>query len=69
MSELKSLDQHNKERYEAHKKNGSLKTNGIACPKCRHEMVDVQTWYSPGRDLPEIEVECVVCHYRSHRLP
>jgi len=67
MKTLKSLDDFNHERRQALQKDNELRPNGIACPKCNAELLDI-----PGQVLlsnpPKIPITCNACGYRGSRV-
>jgi len=69
--QLKSLNDHDAERWNAHQELQRLSRrhpNGIACPKCGAELNDS----NPSRTLlsnpPQKDVDCGACGYRGCRL-
>ena len=70
MAELKTLKEFNRERMQRRAAVGAVEPNGIACPKCGHEMVDAD----PGRiltsDPPQMRIACsqTGCAYTDYRL-
>lgn len=65
---MKTLDQHNAERRDAHKAaNTYPKPNGIACPKCGSEMCDSDP-FTLASNPPQRNVHCPECNFRGYRI-
>ena len=68
---MKTLDEHNKERMEAHdalRKKQEPHANGIACPKCGEELWDSNPMMTLTSSPPKKDVHCPKCGYRGYRL-
>lgn len=68
---MKTLDQHNKERMEAHSIYMELQKphpNGIACPKCGKELWDSAPTITLTSNPPQKNVHCPACGYTGYRL-
>lgn len=65
--QLKTLEQYNKERFEALKASEKVRPNGIACPRCNSEMVDSGDSILTSLP-PQMKVDCPACGYRGYRL-
>lgn len=71
---LKTLEQHNKERWEAYKAHDDMmrngRTNGIACPKCGAELFDTQPNMTLTSNPPKKYIGCRAdgCDYTGYRI-
>lgn len=68
--ELKSLIEFNKERmcaYTTASDNKPVK-NGIACPDCGDELMDVEPNIILCSNPPQKKIRCVNCDYKGHRI-
>ena len=72
--QMKTLDQHNRERKEKIKKLGleAVKENpGVLCPKCRAEMyylIPGLWFFQAGSNLPQTQVRCSKCMYEDSMI-
>lgn len=64
---MKTLEEHNRERREFHKKN-KQKGNGIECPVCKAELFDTFEKVNPVPLIPKIGVKCLVCNWEGYRF-
>jgi DNA-directed RNA polymerase subunit RPC12/RpoP len=67
---LKELSDHESQKRAEHeaKKTSRLNVpNGIACPNCGHEMVDVNQSFVLTSCPPKYEIRCQRCDYRDYR--
>lgn len=67
---MKNLDQFNEERLKHHldmQEKVKPKYNGIACPKCAHEMMDTDPRHVLPTDPPSKKVNCPRCGFESTR--
>jgi hypothetical protein len=69
---LKSLDEHNAERWKWHS-HSSISfnkpvLNGIACPKCEEELFDTNPWMTLTSNPPKKNVHCSKCDYHGYRI-
>lgn len=64
---LISLEEHNNKAYNSQPVGGPPQPNGIACPQCGDELLDI----SPGMVLPtqppQTYVACGSCGFQGHR--
>ena len=67
---LKTLTQHNKERYESFMTEMSPEPipNGIACPACGEELVDSDPMSTLTMSPPMKRIHCPKCNFRSTRF-
>jgi len=68
---MKTLEQHDTERWEAHRsfQNGqNPHPNGIACPKCGKELWDSNPMLTLTSNPPKKDIHCPACDYRGYRL-
>ncbi len=67
---MKTLDEHNKQAREWHIDLNSQRDmpNGIACPKCGGELVDVDRGRVLASNPPQYDVKCPACGYRGYRV-
>lgn len=70
MKKLKTLEEHNKLRFENYNQSiyGTPRKNGIECPECGEELLDS----SPNLVLtsypPKLDIHCEKCNYRGTRI-
>lgn len=67
---LKSLNEHDSERYHFHHtvNNDSQVLNGIACPKCNEELVDSDPMVTLTSYPPKKNIKCVKCDFVGYRI-
>jgi len=68
---MKTLDQHNTERRDAHRAAREAMRphpNGIACPDCGKELWDSSPMITLTSAPPQKDVHCPECGYRGYRL-
>jgi len=68
---MKTLEQHNAERYEAFRELDAMSkphANGIACPKCGKELWDSNPMCVLTSNPPQKNVHCPSCGYRGYRV-
>lgn len=68
---LKTLDQHNTDRWESHMQIGSInnpRKNGIACPECGEELWDTNPMITLTSNPPKKNIHCNNCDYFGYRL-
>lgn len=69
--EMKTLNQHNAERWKSHEEIRKLnepQANGIECPICKAELWDTNPMRVLTSDPPQKEVHCLSCGHRGYRL-
>jgi len=66
---MESLDAFNKKAWENFTNNNhsTPRPNGIACPKCAHELVDTNQGITLASYPPQKDVSCPECGYRGYR--
>jgi len=68
---MKSLNEHNVERYEQHRiiaLSQEPHSNGIACPKCESELWDTNPMMTLTSNPPQKNVHCPDCGYIGFRV-
>ena len=68
---MKTLDQHNHERFEAYLEEEKMMLphpNGIECPECGKELWDSNPMMVLTSNPPKKDVHCPECGYRGYRL-
>lgn len=65
---LVTLQNFNAERIKLYAEAALSKPNGIECPKCGNELMDVNPNDVFGTDPPTMEVACSTCDYRGKRV-
>jgi len=68
---MKTLEQHNDERWEAHRiMEGAMRPhpNGIECPKCGKELWDSNPMMQLACNPPKYNIHCPACGYAGYRL-
>lgn len=66
---LKTLEEHNSERYKVHNSYSSRpRPNGIACPKCGSELVDSDPSTQLASNPPQKNINCPSCNYIGYRI-
>jgi len=68
---MKTLDEHNAERWERHassRNSNEPRLNGIECPKCGKELFDSSPMVTLTSDPPQKDIHCEGCGYRGYRL-
>ena len=68
---MKTLEQHNKERMEAHeamRRAGEPHPNGIACPECGKELWDSNPMMTLASYPPKKNIHCPECGYSGYRI-
>lgn len=66
-SALCTLQEHNELKRKLHDE-GFAKKNGIACPKCGHEMVDTNPGMLLTSNPPQKDVHCPMCSHHDYAL-
>ena len=66
MSNLKSLEEHNKERHILY--SDKPRKNGIACPECGSELEDSDPHSTLASNPPQKNVNCTKCDYKGYRV-
>ena len=65
---MKTLEQHNTECMEiAEYYNQYPKSNGIECPECKHELVDIDDMILTSNP-PQKNIACPKCKWRGYRI-
>ena len=66
---LKSLDEHNEQRRRALLYDpDAQQPNGIACPECGKELLDIQRWLTLASNPPQKRTGCQHCGYTGYRI-
>jgi len=66
-TDLRSLDEHNRFALAANSLFMVTKPNGIACPKCGHELLDSNSTVCLTSSPPQYNTHCPACDYRGYR--
>lgn len=67
MTDLRTLDDHNRSALEAFTLSNRPCPNGIACPKCGQELVDSNPSVCLTSWPPQYSVHCLACEYNGYR--
>jgi DNA-directed RNA polymerase subunit RPC12/RpoP len=67
MTDLRSLDEHNRFALAANSLFMVTKPNGIACPNCGHELLDSNPTVCLTSWPPQYNTHCPACDYRGYR--
>lgn len=67
MTDLKSLDDHNRQRLADAIASRKPRPNGIACPQCGAELLDSDPSACLTSNPPKTYVHCDACEYRGYR--
>ena len=65
---LKTLEQHNDERRQGAEYLRWPHGNGIACPNCGDELLDINPMMTLTSNPPQKEIHCPSCHYHGYRI-
>lgn len=70
MSKLKTLTEHNSQRHKFHASWQSIEPipNGIACPGCGKELVDITPNITLTSNPPQKNTKCLNCGYVGYRI-
>jgi hypothetical protein len=61
---MKTIEEHNNERWESYKHPRVISGNDIACPKCGSEMVDTDPDWVLTSFPPQKHVHCAWCGHK-----
>lgn len=70
-SKLKTLEEHDSLRYQAHQEYDRLRgprPNGIECPKCKRELLDSDPTSTLMSNPPKKNIHCPSCDYVGYRI-
>lgn len=66
---MKTLDEHNQDKILANKEARKRKhLSGIACPKCKTEMIFPRPYEMLLSDPPQKTIECPECGYNGYMI-
>ncbi|KKK89154.1 hypothetical protein LCGC14_2735970 [marine sediment metagenome] len=65
---LKTLEDHDAETYELHKRINEPHANGIKCPECEGELWDSSPHIMLTSNPPQKNIHCPECGYTGFRL-
>lgn len=65
---LKSLEDHDRERYARHDFVTKERPNGIACPKCGAELIDTMPNCVLASLPPRLAISCLKCAWTGSRV-
>ena len=72
MKKLKTLEEHNKLRFESLNEvwsmYGNPRKNRIECPKCGEELLDSTPNIILTSNPPKLNIHCEKCNYRGYRI-
>ena len=65
---MKTLDEHNAERRRLHSLGNEPRPNGIACPTCGSELLDLNPMETFTSNPPQKKIGCPKCSYVGYRV-
>ena len=66
---MKTLDEHNKECNAFYRRSDTQpRPNGIACPECGNELIDMAPHITLAGNPPQKDICCNHCNYRGYRV-
>lgn len=68
MEKRPTLDEWNAERIARMEELKHPRFNGISCPKCGHELKDINPMVTLASNPPQKSVNCIVCEYTGYRF-
>lgn len=65
---MKPLSKHNSEKLLFWQTLNKPRLNGLSCPKCEYELIDIEPQIILMTDPPQTKIKCSNCNFEGHRF-